>query len=340
MAAPPQIVELADDGSDARRRVDLSVLKGSKAASYEFVVEAFQEGSLSPILLGDDHWGLKFDQASLLETRTNQFGFSHFGERDFFFEPVNGASLASPYGKVSHLVFSVGEERTRIYVDGELTGSFDGPGHVYSASDANLGFSARFPDSSTRFDGAIHAFAAYDRELGGGEVRDLARAALGAHVTLLGPADGISVAAGSSVGFLAAAGANRDGAVAVEFLVNGEKVGEATEPPFYFRWNKIPVGAHSVRAVARVNGEVVAESDAAIVTGLEPEMAFASRTRKYTGKALTGAEAGAFVLRGSNNLRDWDTLVVLRGIESMESLADTVNGASKRYRFYQLFPDE
>ncbi len=341
MKNPPRVVELELGGDEARRHVDLSTLKDSKAASYEFVVEAHQEGSLSPMLLGDDCWGLKFDQASLLETRTNQFGFSHFGERDFFFEPVNGASLASPYGQVSRLVFSVAEDRTRVYVDGELAGRFDGPGHVYSAAVADLGFSAHFPDSSTKFGGTIHAFAAYDRELGGDEVRNLARAALGSHVTLLGPANGDFVAAGRPVEFLAAsAGADQDDEVAVEFLLNGETSGEATSAPVRFRWDKIPVGKHRVRAVARVNGGVAAESVAIVVTGVEPRRTLVSRGRRNTGKALTGAEAGAFVLRGSNNLRDWDTLVVLRGIESMESLARTVDDASRKYKFYQLFPDE
>lgn len=341
MQRPPRVVELEEGGDEARRHVDLSALKGSKAASYEFVVEAGQEGSLSPMLLGDDRWGLKFDQASLLETRTNRFGFSHFGERDYFFEPENGASLRSPYGQVSHLVFSVGEEWTRVFVDGELAGSFDGPGHVYSAAAADLGFSSRFPDSSTKFGGTIQAFAAYDRELGGDEVRNLARAALGSHVTLLGPADGDALAAGSSIEFLAAAaGTDQDEEVAVEFQVNGETIGEATSAPFRFRWDKVPVGEHRVRAVVRVNGETVAESAVIAVTGGKPRRTLVSRGRRNTGKALTGAEAGAFVLRGSNNLREWDTLVVLRGIESMESLAKTVNGASKKYKFYQLFPDE
>ena len=340
MENPPRVVELEEGGDEARRHVDLSALKDSKAASYEFVVDAGLEGSLSPMLLGDDRWGLKFDQASLLETRTNRFGFSHFGERDYFFELENGASLRSPYGQVSHLVFSVGEEWTRVFVDGELAGSFDGPGHVYSAAAADLGFSSRFPDSSTKFGGTIQAFAAYDRELGGDEVRNLARAALGSHVTLLGPADGDALAAGSSIEFLAAAGRDQDEEVAVEFQVNGETIGEATSAPFRFRWDKVPVGEHRVRAVVRVNGETVAESAVIAVTGGEPRRTLVSRGRRNTGKALTGAEAGAFVLRGSNNLREWDTLVVLRGIESMESLAKTVNGASKKYKFYQLFPDE
>jgi|GEM_PF-5136267 len=340
MEHPPVITVVHDNDSNERRRVDLSALKEATEASYEFVVESFKESNLSPILLGDDGWGLKFDQASLLDLRTNQFGFTRFSERDYFFEPVNGASLASPYGRTSHLVFAVGANRTRVFVDGELAGTFAGPGHVYSAADANLGFSEHFPDSSTRFDGKIHAFAAYNRALNEKEIRRQAAAALHSFATILGPAEGIKVTAGQSARLLAAAGSRKAAEVTVEFMVDGKKIGEATFAPFAFSWSDVPRGDHTVRALAVVNGKVVAESGSIIVTGLNPQVAQGVRVRKNTGKALTAAEAGALVLRGSNNLRDWDTLAVLRGIESMDKLSKIVNDVSKEYRFYQLFPDE
>ena len=89
-------------------------------------------------------------------------------------------------------------------------------------------------------------------------------------VTLTSPTDRQRFAAGSNVA-LAADASDAGGLVTrVEFLVNGNKLGEDTAAPYEFTWNNIPAGDHQLRAVAHDSGGAFTTSTVVRVSAVTP----------------------------------------------------------------------
>ncbi|GAA5497401.1 hypothetical protein Rhal01_03595 [Rubritalea halochordaticola] len=149
----PALVKQGSIAGNRTKAVDLSAINGD--ASYEFLVEAIDTGQTSVNLLEGNGFALKFEQWN----DRNEFGVTQFGAADWSFTAVNGQSVASPYGSVQHVVFTVDTalNETRLYVDGVHVGSF-------SQAVELGGGTATLGQSNMRSDGAtgIHAFAAYN----------------------------------------------------------------------------------------------------------------------------------------------------------------------------------
>lgn len=149
---------------------DLSGMAGATAATYEFVVNAMHTDQFSPILLGDNVWWLKFDQERVSSTQVNQLGVTRRGVEDYFFTSISGRSLASPYDRDAHIVYTYDGADTEVFVDGQQVGSLSGHGHIFTHAASELGWSPFLPDSQHNLKGRILAFASYrsvlpDREI-------------------------------------------------------------------------------------------------------------------------------------------------------------------------------
>ena len=149
---------------------NLSGMAGATAATYEFVVNATHTDQFSPVLLGDNVWWLKFDQERSLSTQVNQLGVTRRGVEDYFFTSISGRSLASPYGRDAHIVYTYDGADTEVFVDGQKVGSLSGQGHIFTDASSELGWSPFLPDSQHNLKGRILAFASYrsvlsDREI-------------------------------------------------------------------------------------------------------------------------------------------------------------------------------
>ena len=153
---------------------DLSGMAGSTAATYEFVVNVPQTDQFSPTLLSDGVWGLKFHQVHHTETppeRVNQLGITKWRVEDYFFASISGQSLASPYGRDAHIVYTYDGSNTEVFVDGQKVGSLSGQGHIFTHAASELGWSSVFPDSVVNLKGQILAFASYRSVLSNEEIQ-------------------------------------------------------------------------------------------------------------------------------------------------------------------------
>ncbi|MFC4991440.1 LamG-like jellyroll fold domain-containing protein [Rubritalea tangerina] len=141
--------------------LDMSGLSGS--ATYEFVVGA--EDLNQPVLhlLDNSVWSLRFEQWS----RSGRLGVTRYGESDYQLRAVSGASTASPYGGVHHLVYVVDSENseTRVYIDGELVGHI-GEVALIKTSDTVIGDNRMGSGPCS----GVHVFAAYNDVLEHSEI--------------------------------------------------------------------------------------------------------------------------------------------------------------------------
>ena len=126
---------------------DLSGMAGATAATYEFVVNVPQTDQFSPVLLGDNVWWLKFDQERSSSTQVNQLGVTRRNVGDYFFTSISGQSLASPYGRDAHIVYTYDGSDTEVFVDGQKVGSLSGHGRIFTHAASELGWSLVLPDS-------------------------------------------------------------------------------------------------------------------------------------------------------------------------------------------------
>ncbi|MFC4992456.1 cadherin domain-containing protein [Rubritalea tangerina] len=148
---------------NATASVDMSVLSGS--ATYEFVVEAEDLGQAALHLLDASGWSLRFEQWN----NSGNLGVTRYGVADYQLSAEAGASIASPYGNLHHVVYAVDSTNTltSVYVNGSLVGTV-AQVPLINAANATLGDSNMRSDSST----GIHAFAAYNAVLGASEIGD------------------------------------------------------------------------------------------------------------------------------------------------------------------------
>ncbi|QQL45499.1 cadherin domain-containing protein [Sulfuriroseicoccus oceanibius] len=141
--------------------VDLSSISGD--ATYEFLIDAEDNGQSALSVLAANGWSLRFEQWS----NTGRLGITQSGVADWRFAAESGQSVASPYGSLVHLVFVVdtvaGE--TRVYVDSVLVGRLNRTPNLAHAA-ATLGNSALRTDAEP----GIHGFAAYNSALDAEEI--------------------------------------------------------------------------------------------------------------------------------------------------------------------------
>ncbi|PTQ20399.1 hypothetical protein [Vibrio sp. 10N.286.46.E10] len=153
---------------------DLSSLTGD--VSYEFIVHFAQDISGRLELLGlrnnaegiNTNWAIRFEQGS------GNMGATKFGTADYTFDPVNGESIASPYGDPVHLVVIGRNGKTEAWVNGVQVGEISA--NAILINDANTPFGIN--DGNVQGDDGIYAFAAYNRALPVEEIQFLHRKAL------------------------------------------------------------------------------------------------------------------------------------------------------------------
>ncbi len=160
---PPLFYTLDPLPGNQTRTVDLSALKGD--ATFEFFVDAEDLGQSATHLLDGNGWSLRFEQWN----NRNVLGVTRYGWNDYTFSPVDGQSVASPYGALTHLVFvqdSVNNQ-TRMYVNGTHVGNI---GNIpnFSVAGVTLGYSSLRDDADT----GIYAFAAYNHAISDEDIGD------------------------------------------------------------------------------------------------------------------------------------------------------------------------
>ncbi len=162
---------------------NLSGMAGSFTATYEFVVNVPQTDQFSPVLLGDNVWWLKFDQESAPSTQVNQLGVTKRNVGDYFFASISGQSLASPYGRDAHIVYTYDGSNTEAFVDGQKVGSLSGHGRIFTHAASQLGWSSVLPDRLHNLKGRILAFASYRSVLPDEEIQSHYNAAFPGRVS-------------------------------------------------------------------------------------------------------------------------------------------------------------
>ena len=90
---------------------------------------------------------------------------------DYFFSSISGQSLASPYGRDAHIVYTYDGSDTEVFVDGQKVGSLSGQGHIFTHASSELGWSLVLPDRLHNLKGWIFGFASYRSVLSDEEIR-------------------------------------------------------------------------------------------------------------------------------------------------------------------------
>ncbi|GAK85582.1 hypothetical protein JCM19238_3171 [Vibrio ponticus] len=141
--------------------VDLSALSGD--VSYEFLlhypVDNFSSGGM---LAESGNGALRFEVWS----NTNTYGYTKFGTGDYRFTAVNGASVASVFGRVVHVVYTISGSTASLYIDGEYAGT---GGNAFLINGASSTLGNNDSNAFTNND-VIHAFAAYNEALSADEI--------------------------------------------------------------------------------------------------------------------------------------------------------------------------
>lgn len=153
---------------------DLSGFTGD--VSYEFIAHFAQDISGRLELLGyrnnaegiNTNWAIRFEQGA------GKMGATKFGTADYTFDPVNGESIASPYGDPVHLVVIGRNGKTEAWVNGVHVGEISANAILIDDANTPLGINS----GSVQGDDGIYAFAAYDRALPMEEIQYLYRKAL------------------------------------------------------------------------------------------------------------------------------------------------------------------
>lgn len=147
VGTPPNSIQDVAVQTATRPTVNLSGLVGATQASYEFIVNVPTLSQFSPFLLSDNDWGLIFDNESVAMGMRDELGTVDLGVANYFFNPVSGASLTSPYDQTSHLVFTYDGSDTRVFLNGVHIGIMPGIGHIFSGAVTDLGFDRNLNDA-------------------------------------------------------------------------------------------------------------------------------------------------------------------------------------------------
>lgn len=319
--------------------VDLTGLSGASEATYEFIVNAPRGSQFTKFLLADSGWILKFDQEISAHSMLDELGVTEINRADRFFSKVNNASLAAPYERDVHIVFTSAADGTRAYVDGTQVGFLAGVGHIFASANARLGFDPRYSDALHGLDGIIYGFAAYGSALDERAVRSRATAAIAPRFTLLNPADGDQLKAGGHVRLFANDLLNGATPTSIEYTTETGIIGAATTFPYEFVWENIPFGTHTIRAVAKAGSANAAVSDPVTIDAISSANAVAIRPDGGVTITMTIEPGKVFLLRASNNLKTWTTVAVINGTGALQNISEAVDAASLGHRFYRIVPD-
>ena len=90
-------------------------------ATYEFFFNAVKGGA-STAIAGNNAFALKLDQWN----EQGLFGSTEFGVADNLFTAVEGQNVASVFGAPVHVVFTTDASGTSLYINGVLSGTWDG----------------------------------------------------------------------------------------------------------------------------------------------------------------------------------------------------------------------
>ncbi|GAK85585.1 OmpA-like transmembrane domain protein [Vibrio ponticus] len=148
------------------KTLDLSNLSGE--VSYEFIVKFTQNTANIGGLLGnrnnaqglDTHWQIRFEQGG------NNMGATLYGTADYTFAPVNGQSIASPYGSLAHVVIVGRGGQTEMWVNGVHVGSITQNAILINHPQTPLGIHS----GSLQAGDGIYAFAAHNQALSQNEI--------------------------------------------------------------------------------------------------------------------------------------------------------------------------
>ncbi|QQL43871.1 cadherin domain-containing protein [Sulfuriroseicoccus oceanibius] len=142
--------------------VDLSAISGD--ATYEFLVDAEDNGQAALNVLAANGWSLRFEQWN----NTARLGITQSGVADWQFTAESGQSLVSPYGRQVHMVYVVDTTagETRLYVDSVLVGRLNRTPNLANAA-ATLGDTGMRNDAEP----GILGFAAYNSALDATEIQ-------------------------------------------------------------------------------------------------------------------------------------------------------------------------
>ncbi|PQJ37908.1 hypothetical protein BTO00_22770, partial [Vibrio campbellii] len=145
----------------ASTTVDLSALSGD--VSYEFLLHYPADNFLSGGMLAESGNGaLRFE----VWRNSNTYGYTKFGAGDYRFTAVNGASVASVFGRVVHVAYTISGSTASLYIDGEYVGT-GGNAFLISGASSTLGNN---DSSSFTNNDVIHGFAAYNEALSADEI--------------------------------------------------------------------------------------------------------------------------------------------------------------------------
>ena len=161
-------------------------------------------------------------------------------------------------------------------------------------------------------------------------------------ITLLAPTNGASFFAAGGIE-LSASAADADGRVVeVEFLVNGQRVGEIQGPPFTMLWADAAPGSYSVRAVAKDNAgwETTTVPAKIIVVQAPPTIDLAGTFFLPDGSfrvRVRGEVGQGFRIDSSIDLTRWSPVVTNRFEWQVFEVIDP-EARSFPARFYRVLP--
>jgi len=155
----------------------------------------------------------------------------------------------------------------RLFLNGVQVGSVAKSGPLSSGPNVavNIG---RSPEGSNYLSGAIDDVRIYSSALTSAEVAALAGTSTNQPptVSLSGPANGASFAAGTTI-TVSATAADANGTVSsVQFFDGSASIGTDTSSPYSVSWSGAAVGSHTLKAVATDNGGATTESATRTVT--------------------------------------------------------------------------
>lgn len=159
-------------------------------------------------------------------------------------------------------------------------------------------------------------------------------------VSITAPASGKTVPAMSSVTVTATA-ADADGSVAkVEFFAGATSLGVDTEAPFSAVWAQVPIGTHSLTAVATDNHNQSTTSAAvSLVAQAGVNETMVGGEDDTVSVAATGESGVTYALQASSDLKTWTTLKVFVATGGTEMHPDPDPDAFlQAYKFYRIIP--
>ncbi len=159
-------------------------------------------------------------------------------------------------------------------------------------------------------------------------------------VAITAPVDGKVVSAMSSL-TLRADASDADGSVAkVEFFAGTTSLGVATVAPYSVVWAKVPIGTHSLTAVATDDlNQTSTSAEVSLVAQAGVNQATVDGEADQVSIALTGESGITYAFQASSDLKTWTTLRVFVATGDTETLPDPDPGAAEAlYKFYRIIP--